>query len=355
MSARNPASSTPIMARLVRTQAIFFVFLVLGVLFSFAAVPGNTPASVAEQFRWRTDFVRGFATFRLWAGDRLFNNTLVGKDGWLYYDGGYSFREYQRTDRFAPKDLNAFQHNLDRLNSALAAQGRTFLFVILPNKTSIYPQYMPDEIPIIGQVSRTDQLMDYLRSNSTTPALDLRSALLAESAAQQTYYRTDSHWNDLGAYYGYYGILSTLSRTYPGLRPHPLSDYTFQVLPTTQTDLPPLMGYLSLRESDPFLFPRFPVSTSIVATDLPYGYQMRVSTNPSADLPTLLFFGDSFYYGLEKFLTPDFSRVVDLPYYDAAGPSLRYWVDREKPDIVILECVERDLDQLFPLLQSIQP
>ncbi len=347
--------SEMVTARAVRTQALVFLSLVLALLFSFVTVPGITLENLGDQFRWRKGLVRAFTTFRFTVGDRVFNNTLVGKDGWLYYAGDWSLREYQRTDRFGPGDLRTFQVNLDRLNSALVAQGRTFLLVIPPNKTSIYPQYMPDEIPVIGQTSRTDQFLQYMRSHSSTPILDLRPALLAVSATQQTYYRTDSHWNDLGGYYGYYEILKVLSRQYPMLHPHPLSDYNLQVLPIPQTDLPRLMGYLSIPENDPVLEPRFPFMTTTVTTTLADGYQMRVTTNQRSDLPRLLVFGDSFYEALEKFLKPDFARVADLPYYDAAGTSLEYWVQQEKPDIVILECVERDLGDLFPLLQGIQP
>jgi len=341
--------------RAARIRAVIYLVVVLGSLFSLAAVPGVTLANLADGFRWRKDLIRAFSSFRYAVGDRLFNDTLVGKDGWLFYTGGLSIREYQQTDDFGQTDLKTFQKDLDQLNSALAAQGRTLVLVIPPNKTSIYPQYMPGEIQIIGHAPRTDQFMGYMLSHSATRILDLRSALLRPSAAQQTYYRTDSHWNDLGGYYGYYEIVSLLARDYPNLNAHPLSDYTQTILPTRGgTDLPGLMGYLSISEDDPVLEPRFPFSTTTVTTTLADGLQMRVTTNQRTDLPKVLVFGDSFYEALEKFLKPDFGKVVDLPYFDAAGDSLNYWVQLEQPDIVMLECAERDLGNLFPLLHSIE-
>ncbi len=347
--------SETVTARALRTQALIFLFLVLGLLVSFIVVPGITFQDLDVQFRWRRSLIGAFTSFRFAVGDRVFNKTLVGKDGWLYYYGDWSMREYQRTDRFGQRDLATFQTNLDRVNASLTSQGRTFLLVIPPNKTSIYPQYMPAEIPVIGSIARTDQFLAYMRSYSSTPILDLRPALLAASPTQQTFYRTDTHWNDLGSYYAYRAIMNALMRNYPGLQPHPLADYSLQVLPATQTDLPRLMGYLPLSEDDPVLEPRFGFTATTETTTLADGYQMRVTTNQRSDLPRLLVFGDSFYGGLEKFLTPDFGLVAELPYYDAAGPSLAYWVQKEEPDIVILECVERDLGDLFPLLQSIQP
>lgn len=338
-----------------RLHAQVFLVLILALLISFVTVPGLTLNNLGDQFRWRRDLVKVFTSFRYALGDRLFNNTLVGKQGWLYYDGGLSFREYQRTDPIGQKSLRAFQAELDQVNATLAAGGQTLLLVIPPNKTSIYPQYMPDQVPVIGKASRLDQFMAYMRAHSDTQILDLRDALISASQTQQTYYRTDSHWNDVGAYYAYYSIVSALAQNYPRLKPHPISDYSLSILKgAAATDLPPSMGYLTIPEDLPVLEPRFPVSTDTITEDLADGTQLRLTTNQRSDLPRVLIFSDSFYGSLEKFLKPDFSQIVDLPYWAAGGGSLYDWVAYVHPDIVIIECVERDLENLFPLLEGIR-
>lgn len=353
-------SPQPLPARRQWVYSWIFLASVFALLIFFAAVPGLTLTDIAGQFRGREALVEVFTAFRYAVGDRLFNNTLVGKDGWLYYNGGLSYREYQRTDRFAERDLRSLGLALDQVNSRLAAEGKTLLLVIPPNKTSIYPQFMPDEIPVIGQQSRMDQFMAYMRAHSTTRILDLRPALVAASATQQTYYRTDSHWNNLGAFYASQAILAELALVYPSVQPHPISDYKLLYVNSTgETDLPRSMGYLSLPEIVPVFEPRFPVLTHETTENLADGTQLRLITNQNTSLPRLLIFGDSFYGGLygglEAFLQPEFSQVVDLPYRAIGGGTLTDWVSYAKPDVVIVECVERDLENLFPLLDGQGP
>ncbi len=353
---QKPAAPPVPPSRSFAVEAIGFTSIVLTFMLALAAVPGVSLTNLDSQFRWRKDFVRSLTESRYAIGDHLFNNTLAGKDGWLFYRGGTSIQEYQRTDQFAPGDLKAFQQDLDRLKAALATDGRSLVLVIAPNKDTIYPQYMPDQLPVIGSVSRTDQFMAYMGANSQTPIVDLRRPLRQARTSQQVYYRTDSHWNDLGAYYAYAAIMDQLSRDDPGLTPHPLSDFGIQVKSTGgDTDLPPLMGYLSIPEDDPFLEPRFAFYGNGSVTTLPDGEPMRLTTNQQSNLPRLLVFGDSFYFGLEPYLKTHFSRMVEMPYWEVAGPSLRNWIDQEQPDIVIIECAERDLGNLFPLLHNAQP
>ncbi len=339
-----------------RAHAWIFLGSVFGLLLFFVAVPGLTLTGIADQFRGRKALVETFTAFRYAVGDRLFNNTLVGKDGWLYYNGGLSYREYQRTDRFAERDLRLLRVALDQVNSRLAAEGKTLLLVIPPNKTSIYPQFMPDEIPVLGQQSRLDQFMAYMREHSTTRILDLRPALVGPSATQQTYYRTDSHWNNLGAFYASQAILAELAKVYPSVQPHPLSDYKLLLANTVgQTDLPQSMGYLSLPETAPVLEPRFPVLTHGITENLADGTELHLITTQDTSLPRLLIFSDSFYGGLQDFLQPEFSKVVDLPYWAIRGGTLTDWVAYASPDIVIIECVERNLEDLFPVLEGQGP
>jgi alginate O-acetyltransferase complex protein AlgJ len=336
-----------------RTQAIAFLAFMATLLFSFLADPGITPSSLAQDFRWRKDLIRAITMFRFGVGDRIFNNTVVGKDGWLFYSGGLSFREYQRTDPLGQSSLRALQKDLDRLNSTLAGQGKSFLLVIPPNKTSIYAQYMPDQIPVIGSESRLDQFVAYMKGHGETQVLDLRPALVAASSAQPTYFRTDSHWNDLGAYYGYAAIIRALSAAYPNLTARPLLDFDLTAIAGGEaTDLPATMGYLPIREEAQELVPRFPNQTTTVSLPTSDGTLIRISTNQQSGSPRLLVFGDSFYSGLAKFIEPDFSRVTMLSYRVGTGGSLQEWIRRENPDIVIIECVERSLEELFPLLED---
>jgi hypothetical protein len=339
-----------------RTYSIGFLAAVLILLLSFLALPGVSLTSLSEQFRWRTDLIRSYNTLRFKAGDHVFNNAVVGTHGWIYYMGGLSIREYQHTDPLGQRTLKALQTELDQLNADLAKEGKTLLLVIPPNKPTVYPEYMPQQIPVIGATSRLDEFAAYMRSNGQTRVVDLRSTLINASKTQLTYYKTDSHWNDLGAYYGYVDILNALSTEYPVLKPHALSDFIYEPDGSgTLTDLPGTMGLFPFEEDGPRLTPRFPSQTETISAPLADGTDMLLTTNQDQQLPRLLIFGDSFYDSLAKFLEPHFSHITALTYRrppGRAGSRLAYQIHTDKPDIVIIECVERGLEELFPLLES---
>ena len=57
-------------------------------------------------------------------------------------------------------------------------------------------------------LSRLDQLKAHLKANSTIcRVLDLRETILNEKSRHQVFYRTDTHWNNRGAW------LSAISRS----------------------------------------------------------------------------------------------------------------------------------------------
>ena len=348
--------STPRATERAPTYSIGFLAVMLIVLLSFLAQPGVSLTTLSEQFRWRTGLIRIYNTLRFEAGDHVFHNAIVGTDGWIYYMGGLSIREYQRTDPLGQRTLKTLQMELDQLNSDLANEGKTLLLVIPPNKTTVYPEYMPSQIPVIGETSRLDAFAAYMRSHGQTRIIDLRPTLIRASQTQLTYYKTDSHWNDLGAYYAYVDILNAVSADYPVLKPHPLSDFNYQpAANATLTDLPETMGLFPYLEDGPLLTPRFHSQTETIRGLLSDGTDVLRTTNQDQQLPRLLVFGDSFYDSLAKFLEPHFSHITVLTY--RASPSgsrsaLADWIPSDKPDIVIIECVERGLEELFPLLES---
>ena len=117
---------------------------------------------------------------------------------------------------------------------------------------------MPGEIPILGNESRLDQLIKYIRQDGETNIVDLRSVLLNASKTQDVYFKVDTHWNDLGAYYGYYEILGLLSHYDSRLTPHPLSDYKYERQgELINPDLPFVLGIPPIREEYWKLTPKF--------------------------------------------------------------------------------------------------
>ncbi len=154
---------------------------------------------------------------------------LRGREDWLFWTGEGNIDDYQNAHPFSRADLEQIEGKLSAVQRRLAAQGIAFLVAPAPNKETIYPEMLPPEIVKIGKQSRLDQLLAYLEEkHSAVKVLDLRPVLLDNKAQHQLYYRTDTHWNDYGAYYASTEIFKALQRDFPQLQPPGLETYRLQ-------------------------------------------------------------------------------------------------------------------------------
>jgi alginate O-acetyltransferase complex protein AlgJ len=334
-----------------KIYSALFSVVALILLISFISSPEISLSSISTGFRWRSNLIDIYTSFRLKAGDHIFNNAVIGEDGWIFYTGELSIPDYQNTAALKPGKLARLQQNLDRLSKDLEEKGITLLVIIPPNKSTIYAQNMPEQIPIIGDQSRLDQFLDYMKKNGNTPILDLRPVLFEASSSQVVYHKTDTHWNAVGAYYGYVATMSALVPDYPMLAPHPISDYTYTYVGDSVRDLPKLMGLKNYTEENWALLPNFEVQLQEEKRTLNDGRLIRTVTNINGQqLPKLLVFGDSFYSSLAYFIEPHFSRVKSIPFTAIDNIWSLDWIHQEDPDIVLIEIVERAFDSTLPLL-----
>ena len=91
--------------------------------------------------------VDAFETIRLHVlGEKEFPNVVIGKNDWLYYTGEDNIRDYECTSPFTKKELISLVERLQGWDEQLRGMGIDFYVLIAPNKESIYPQYLPDDI-----------------------------------------------------------------------------------------------------------------------------------------------------------------------------------------------------------------
>jgi hypothetical protein len=208
---------------------------------------------------------------------------------------------------------------------------------------------MPEEIPVIGQISRLDQLTDYLRKNTEINLLDLRPLFADVSRSSQIYYKSDAHWNCLGAYYGSNELLTQISEIHPEMQTHPLTDFEFGTMTDSTLDIAGAMG-LALQEESVILTPKFSTG-SISHAIYKNNDTMKVAVNSQTDLPSALIIHDSFYTEcLYQFLEPQFSRVISSHYEKALFSDYMKLIETEKPDVVIVEFAERHIEYFFSMM-----
>ena len=130
---------------------------------------------------------------------------LLGKNNWLFYKtelDGHPLWDYMGINHFTDEELAAIAANLVSMRDGFNERGVDFYVTALPNKEIIYEEYMPDTVARVDEVSRAEQLANYIWDNTDLVYVYPKQALLDAKAEGQIYYQTDTHWNQKGAFVG---------------------------------------------------------------------------------------------------------------------------------------------------------
>ncbi len=328
--------------------SIFFIVIFIGLLILPLRGTALNIQALDGSFYGRDRLIALAVDFRILIGDRVFPKVIIGRDHWLIYTPENSLDDYQNAIPLSEGDLALIQKSLDDFSVHLRRQGMTLLVVIPPNKNTIYPEYVPGEIPIIGKESRLDQLLHYMEVNGQTRILDLRPALLQAKQNRQVYYATDTHWNEAGMFIGYHEIVVALEQDYPQLIPLPESDFRISPPRQENLDLAQNIGTDLIAENVVKFLPKFDSHTTFKSLALGQR-KITLSYNPDPSLPKAVIYHDSFFFPIMPFLSEHFSRAVYIQNYLGGGLWNISWVEEEKPNVVILEFSERYLQDI-PLL-----
>ena len=129
-------------------------------------------------------------------GESGSEQVILGKNGFLFYRD--TLPDYLKT-----RDTGAVEPLADKLRAlsdALQAEGRTLYLLIAPNKSTVYPEYMPSQALRGVSDSCLTLLLKALAARDVR-YVDAAAALNQSKAAGQLYFAGDTHWNARGAFY----------------------------------------------------------------------------------------------------------------------------------------------------------
>ncbi|MBN2498498.1 MAG: hypothetical protein JXR96_28160 [Deltaproteobacteria bacterium] len=313
-----------------------------------------------DHFGFRSQLIEGYNLAKYYVFSVSGSSRVtIGQDGWLFYTS--AVKDYRTRRPFSAAALGRIQAILEQRRKWLAGKGIDYLFVIAPNKSTIYPEHLPDHIHRLAKKSKLDQLAEHLQHKSSLAFLDLRKPLLETKEIHQTFSRTDTHWNDSGAFAAYEEIMKALGM-------QPLAAGRMRSIPVAEQsgDLARLLSLDAyLTDKSVQVVPKGGFSARLFSEGHRGGRLVSIKENEQPDLPSLLVFGDSFTERtrLKDYLGEHFRRSVfvrgESDFFDTR------MVETEHPDIVIQEMVERFMMAPFqdnpvevsqpglPLLQSL--
>ncbi|MHC4506510.1 MAG: alginate O-acetyltransferase AlgX-related protein [Planctomycetota bacterium] len=320
---------------------------------SLCRFPSAFEAYFSDHFGYRKRLIRWHGKVATkWLGVAPSPKVVRGRDGWLFYAGEGVIDYHRARYPFSREELVEWQRVLEARREWLAARDIRYLVVVAPNKHSIYPEYLPAWVNRVGDATRLDQLLEHMNAQSDVAILDLRAPVLAAKGERFLYHRTGTHWNDRGAFVAYRAIMERLSGWFPRARPLSRTDFECRVVESDGRDLAVILGQQdSMREKKPVFVPSTPrrarkADPGEPATVGPRGKSTGTLVMESEDgqIPRAVMFRDSFSIALVPFLSEHFGRIVYVWDYGFAPEAL----ERERPDVVIQELVERALTNVRP-------
>lgn len=346
---------------------LFFVFLGLPLLDLFFHIDPTSPPSENRVLAKFPPYPEGFSDLRrflagwenyfsdhfgcrrcliLWHNklkwslfqEKSVRNVLVGTDGWLFFSGAQMVEHYRGALQFTETELADWQKLLERRRDWLAVRGIKYLFVLAPDKQSVYRENLPDWLQPLAGRTKVDQFLAHMQAHSTVEILDLRPVLLAARKSAPVYQKTDTHWNELGALFAGEEVIRALGKNqWPQLAPISLDlfDRTNRLAPGG--DLARGLG-VSLTESNAIFLtpkPELPPLEIFIPTG-EHIKDMSSAKNPQGRGRAMIYH-DSFGRYWVPFLGYQFGEADFFWQYhlDAAR------IENEKPVVVVNEMLER--------------
>ncbi|MEX2216339.1 MAG: hypothetical protein WD768_19665 [Phycisphaeraceae bacterium] len=358
---------------LIIAFAIAMAVPMLDMIFRFDPTPNTEMRALAPAPAFPTTLTQAKdypAAFKLWIGDHFglrnlmihwhgimkvegfgvtsSDHAVLGKSEtdaagrehqWLYY-AAYGTMQYHLARKpFTPVELLQWQRVLEMRRDWLASRGCRYLFIIAPNAQTIYPEFLPDEWQRVGAKSRGDQLVAHLREHSTIEIVDMREAVAdykMKHPQQRLYHRTDTHWNDVGAFAGYLAVAGRLKAMFAKVEPLSWDQFDITHRQTPGGDLAGVLGIRDHFTEDRIeLVAKPPLKLKVLREE--YDKSPHTTQAPGKGLPRLVMFRDSFGSFLKPYLAEHFDKAVFV-WSDQFHPE---YVDQHQPDVVITQMVER--------------
>jgi len=301
-----------------------------------------------DHFGFRARLVQWHGELRLFGlGVSPSKAVLRGRDGWFFYADDEGVEDYTNAHLLSAEEITTWRQQIVIARNWSRAHRIAYLFTIAPDKHVLYPEKMPDDVTPLRPTSRADQVLNAV--SDTGVAVDLRPALFDARRRERIYQRTDTHWNERGAFAAYQQILQAVRAQQPRVPPAwPRADFEPTARDVHGLDLAGMMGLTRvLREEDLRLTPRRRRQAVVVeprgeAPDAEVG--RLVTEIPGSNLPRAVIIRDSFMSALAPFLSEHFSRAVYL-WRNDFDPAA---IEVEHPDVVIQEIVGRHLYDYVP-------
>ena len=306
-----------------------------------------------------TDALESYVSDRIGLRDQMIlaytqlNDTLFHKMIHPLYEYGkddYVFFKQKANVQLSDYHL-AFADMLAEIQDYCTQRGVPFLFVLDPEKASIYPDKLREGIHYDNSwVQQFEEELDKrgVRYIDNTGLLRQK-----REEGQQVFNRqyNAGHWNDLGAFYGVNNLLSALSEDFAAIQPNEMSDFavTEKLNETLPSSLFPIYEY------EPSFGRLCPLEVKTDEYDAEvrrnsqhrgFGYFVN-EENRQAGAPRTLVFQGSYMNEMGfKFLQTGLGEYIHVHNYENLM-DFDYYFNIFQPECVVVEAAEYTINSAY--------
>ncbi|MAX79167.1 MAG: hypothetical protein CL843_03210 [Crocinitomicaceae bacterium] len=329
---------------------------------SVSEIPGHIESYISDHFGARSIMIStdNIISVVLFNETNELSTVVIGKDDWMFYTGEGVKTIVRNAHPIDTAALEIIRRNLLERQYWAESHGSKIFFAFPPMKPTVYSEFLPDDLQPVNHPSVMETVINYLKATTDLRLINLQPTIMSAKAAEDRslYYRRDSHWNHLGAFYAYEALVDTLNNYFPEMgEPYPLSEFDQVSSENNYGDLSSLLGLQDyLLRSEILLFPKTPCDCSEEfkreSPDIPTKSLTvsRINQAPINDL-SIFIFRDSYSNYLITPLNPHFEESVYLWTYGFFPEAF----SQGYPDIILYEVMERFvLDLAIPNPPQVQ-
>lgn len=306
------------------------------------------------------------------------DNVLIGKEDFLFLGQHYDWSINQYTNSVNYDSVALKQANIS-YQAFFSQTGIPILYNVIPSKISVYPEYadwnfLKEDVPMEGirkAISFDGSIIEY-----SLPYL------IQKKTEGYLYYNWDTHWNELGAFFGYQFVMNKLKKknslnlslvTDIGIEQKSYPDKSHILYPRDLSDMLGISynGAFRNAEFDDYWesnMDRFPISVSkfdhLSYTEKKFKHNVKnyaidnnhgsfVINSPEAlNGLKLLWIRDSFGKASSKYYHATFSDVLSIHPMYLNSESLTRIYEKFPFDLIIISLAERQALAYFKKLSS---
>ena len=261
------------------------------------------------------------------------NHVIWGKDDWLFYsstNSGDPIADYTGSNSFSQPELEQAKENMLSIQDSLLKRNIKFCLLVPPNKENVYSQYMPQKYKHTDK-TRTDVLVEYLHNNGVN-VVDAKEELITFDSKYRTYYKQDTHWNELGAYIATQKVLDTFDAELPDI-----DEGNIVQGDTTISDLADMVGLTNVFPNDYGFTSADIKQVKGNITEESIGEVKHYHNEKATQNESVLLIGDSFREAMVPAILLCFNNVYVVT-KDLYSQDI---IRNIEPNYVVLETVER--------------